>query len=388
MSQYNLLLLARKLRKEEEKPIFYKNRKSSWKTIFKKHPLESKANEALFQKMVHCKENFGLDDGYGEVTLRSAYTWSILTQIAEKSLKDCATFYEIAQHTLFHHDFIVKQSINNWFKKSLTALYLSNSNAPEELNYLSTFNQEQKEASLSKAFQYSGIKTLPQYEALKSEFNIKNFNEKLIFWYWEADNQDNNYVDKVIEKLGEKKPLEYNLEYIAENFKPNNLLKNQSLEIDKRFIPFSDINVLTKRYAIKTEKNYCQINEETDKIPLSVIFNLFCCQTLLRTIIERQIKQSPGTNSVGQKLPASFLGEISQEDTMEAFDTWPIAKEARSSMQNFIEMNKASANNFKGSQAADLNEFWGKVQSAFSTKILNEDLELKSDKIKKNKNKI
>lgn len=286
---------------------------------------------------------------------------------------------------MLNRDGILKDSIQTWFKKSLTSIYLSNPDAPESLNYLDNLSQEQKESALAQAFQYFGVKALPKYKKLKGELNIQNMNEKLILWYWDADARNNNQIDKVIDELGKKKPLKYDLEYVAENLNPNNLLKYQSVEINKRFVPFSELTVLTKRYVSNNEKIFCQINEEKDTTELSVIFNLFCCQTVLRSMIHKKLKSSTVGSAEPKVDPARFLGDMGCQSPMDVFEIWPIAPEARKSMEEFISRNKEAPRIFKDVQS---DGYWSEVQSCYSSLVLNETLNLSATNSKKKLNKV
>lgn len=382
MNTHNLLCLARNLRREKDKKIVYDNRVSSWSAIFKKHPLNSEKNESLFHDMAHCKEYWGGEkNSDSQLVLRTGYAWTVMQKIAENSLDDCVTFYDVAKHTMLNKEGILNNSIHNWFKKVISAIYLSKVGAPESLNFFSVLSQKDKEAAIALSFQTYGINAIPVYEKIKEQINIEKVNEKLVLWYWEADGRTKNLLDQVIDELGKSKTLKFDLDYIAENFKPNNLLKYQSLEINQRFIPFSEVTVLTKRYEIKSEKIFCIINQETEKIKLEVIFNLFCCQTLLKSGIGKKlISHAKAGTPISYSDPASFFGEVNYKSPNEIFDAFPISKEARKSMQEFIDYNKNLIKSLKDFEKNYSLSYWSEVQSAYSTFILNEDLKSKNTK--------
>jgi hypothetical protein len=382
MSDHNLRILTRNLRRERDRAIVYNNRASSWKTIFKHHPLESKENESLFYNMEHCKEYLGAEDNI--IVLRTAYTWTNLQKIAENSMLDCLTFYEVAKHTFLSKKGLLDNSTHLWFKKALTALYLSRDNAPESLNFLSDLNQEQKEQSLALSFQSFGINSLPKYEKYKKALNIENFNEKLLFWYWNVDARSNNLIDQVIDKLGKNKKVAFDHEYLAEYFQPKNLLKYQSEEINKRFVPFKDIIVETKRYAVKNQKLYCLMNEEIEKISLKNIYDLFCCQSLIKQFQKKWENENSDIVLMGDVKEtnfASFLGEFKYSSLPEIFNDYPLTKESHKSMEEFIELNLSKAKD-NAEQS-----YWNKVQTIFLACILNNDLNI-NDKNNNKKPKI
>lgn len=383
----NLRVLARNMRKEQEKRIVYNNRASSWKTIFKHHPLESNRNESLFHNMEHCKEYIGAGGANSKdtvITLRTAYTWSNLLKISENSLQDCLTFYDIAKHTFLNNWSILRDSNDNWFKKALTAIYLSKDNAPESMNFLSQLNQEQKETTLALAFQYFGKQVLPKYEKHKSEFNIQNFNEKLVFWYWAADARENNFIDQVIEELNTNKKIVFDTEYLANKFQSKHLLKSQSAVIDQRFVPFKDILVETQRYVARSEKLYCVMNEESEKTSLKNIYNLFCCQSLIKQLeIKLKDKNSPIVmiGEVREPNFAGFLGEFKYDSIEQIFNDYPLTNESKNSMEKFIELNRSNIDCKKDPI------YWSNVQSVFLTHVLNDSLEIK-EKLKNKKIKV
>lgn len=371
MNTRNVLILARNLRKEEEK-LLYKNRSSSWKTVFKHHPLESQKNERFFKNIVHSVDKWGSSD---ILILRSAYTWEILLEISKNSLQDCLSFYELAKNTILYKKGILGENSTNWFKKALTAIYLSHSDASENLNFLSELNTEQKEKSLALAFQFFGTNAIQNYDKLKNHFNIDKFNEKLILWYWDADSRDINLIDKVIDYLNQNMTINYDLNYIAEYFKPNNLLKSQSKQVNERFIPFSDIVVQTKRYISQSDRIYCVINDDLEVISLENIYNLFCCQALIKTLeikaeeIEKHKQSIVLTGEVRQANPSKFLGEFKYSSLPEIFVDYPVIKELEKSMHGFIELNLSKNKENKN--------YWNEVNAIFLSQILNNDLENK-----------
>lgn len=391
MTANNLKILARNMRKEQERKIVYNNRASSWKTIFKHHPLESSKNESLFYNMEHCKEYWGGQSNSKDsiIVLRSAYTWDNLLKISKNSLKDCSTFYDIAKHTFLNKQSVLQESTDSWFKEALTAIYLSKENAPDSLNFLSQLNQEQKEKTLSLAFQYFGVSVLPKYEEYKDELNIQNFNEKLIFWYWGADARNNNLIDQVIDKLIEIKKIVFDTEYLAAYFHPKNLLKLQSEEINKRFIPFKDIIVETKRYVAKVPKIFCVMNEEIERTSLENVYNLFCIQCLLKDLdIKIQEKELQGQSMLTvmraelRKADCSiFLGEFKYSSITEIFEAYSLSKEAYKSMEGFIELNRSNIRD-----KPNIN-YWNDVQSVLLAHQLNYNLETK-EQVKNKKLKV
>jgi len=370
MSSHNLRILTRNLRKEEEKRILYKNRASSWKTIFKHHPLESSKNVPIFEDMIHCVEHWGGKDD-PIVILRSAYTWDKLLDISKNSLQDCLTFYEVAKNTIIYKKGILDESSNKWFKRALTSIYLSKSNVPDSLNFLSELNHEHKEKVLSIAFQFFGVDALPQYEKLKNEFNLQNFYEKLIFWYWDVSPKEKNLIDNVIEKVGEKNIINYDLEYIADKIKPKNLFKYQSEEINKRFIPFSNIMVKTERYVVQHEKMYCVINTEKEITTLENIYNLLSCQYLIKLLEPKPIKY-PKVGDINKE--DSFLDVSKFNSNIDIFNSYPLIEESKISMESFIELNKSKNDN---------QNYWNEVQSVFLSKVLAFDLDNKNNTTKK-----
>jgi hypothetical protein len=383
MSINNLKILARNMRQEQERRIVYNNRASSWKTIFKHHPLESNKNELLFYNMAHCTDSLGAGDVSKNkiITLRTAYTWSNLIKISNNSLQDCITFYEVAKHTFLNNWSILQESNDKWFKKALTAIYLAKDNAPESMNFLSELSQEQKETTVSLAFQYFGTNVLPKYEKHEEELNIQNFNEKLIFWYWAVDVRENNLIDQVIDKLIETKKIVFDTEYLAEYFQPKQLLKPQSEQINKRFIPFKNIAVETKRYNAASLKIVCIMSEEFEKTSLENIYNLFCSQCLIKQleIINEEIDQSLVLIGEVRKPDfASFLGEFKYSSVVDILNAYPLTKESRKSMEGFIELNRSNSKNIS---------YWNDVQAVLLAHQLNDDLE-SNEKVKNKKLKV
>ncbi len=371
MSSHNLRILVRNLKEREQEKLFYKNRSSSWKTIFKHHPLESKKNEQLFMNMVHCIDNWGGKDD-PIVILRSGYTWDHLLEISSNSLQDCLTFYEIAKNTILYKKSLLDDSSNNWFKQALSAIYLSRENAPENLNFLSELKEDKKEKTLALAFQYFGVDVLPKYEKLKNQFNNEKIKEKLIFWYWDVAPKTSNLLDKVIDNLNSKDNKGYDLEYLANHLKPNNLFKKQSEEINKRFFKFNDLIVKTERYVSKSEKVYCVINEEVETTNLQNIYNLFCCQNLIKAL-EPEIKKYPKVEDLNKISMNTFLDTSKINSTLDIFNAYPIDTESKKSMEEFIELNKSKSKN---------ENYWNEVQAVFLSKVLEMDLD-KNNNIQK-----
>jgi hypothetical protein len=359
------------LQRKLEPKIVYDNRIMNWETILKRHPVESKENIALFREMENCKEYWG-DTENPIIILRASHTWDLLVKISKNSKKDCGVFYDIAKHTMLNNKGVLTKEIDDWFKKSLTAIYLSYPNTPRELNYLQSLNQEQKESALFLAFQYFANNPIQKYKELKEDLNIENFNEKLLLSYWNADSRKTNFIDVTIDKL-DIKSTDFNLEYIAKNINPNHLVKYQSFEINERFLPLNKIEVETEKYFINNNNKVCLLSENNKTYKLDKILSLFFCQKLLKGIEKyRQQQKNPSYFTSSNKIielkeiDGKFYGDI-----VSVFNNCQISKEARSSMECFI------SNNLEYSlldKKIPVPEYWVKVRSAFMSMVLSEDL--------------
>ncbi|NCP98417.1 hypothetical protein GW796_00890 [archaeon] len=367
MSIHNTLRLARTLRRERDVKIVYENKVASWTNIFKKHPLKSIKNETIFHKMEHSKEYFG-DSGVEKekiLILRSSYTLGLLMEIAENSLSDCKTFYDICQKTFLNQKGILNDDINSWFKNSLSTLYLAHKDAPQELNYLSELTQEKKEKVLFLAFQYYGIKAFNNYKESKENFNIENFNDKLILWYWNANGKEKNLLTEVIDYLIDKKLLKLDLNYIADNLQPNSLLKEQSFKINKDYIPFNEILVLPERYNINIKQFLFENKNQQERIKLTDIFNLLCIQKVLSEVV----KKGDLTEDMKNELNYKFINGKIYHHINEIFLDFKVEKITRESFCNFLDKKLAKSDDNK------IN-YWNFVSKVLEKNILQEDLDI------------
>jgi len=376
----SILKTNRDLQRRVEPKIVYDNRIMNWETIFKTHLIESKENISLFYEMEHCKEYLG-NSNNPILTLRASRTWDLLYKISKNSMKDCGVFYDIAKHTMLNNKGFLTKEIDDWFKNSLTSIYLSYPNTPVELNYLKSLNQEQKESALFLAFQYFANNPIQKYKELKEDLNIENFNEKLLLSYWNADSKKTNFIDVTIDKLGIK-PTDFNLEYIAKKINPNNLVKYQSFEINERFLPLNQIEVETEKYFINNNNKVCLLNENYKTYKLDKILSLFFCQKLLKSLEKyRQQQKNPfsfiksNNTSELKEIDGKFYGDIES-----IFSSWEISKETRSSMESFISNNIEHSITFT---KITVPEYWAEVRSAFMSIVLTEDLKTNENNQKK-----
>ena len=373
MSVFNTLKLARNLRRERSPKIVYDNKAMDWEDIFKLHPVKNKDNINQFYNMEHCKQYLGNPDD-AILVLRSGYTWDLMRKIFNNAPEDCATFYDITYKTMLNRKGIMDSSIHSWFKKSLSALYLSQENVSERLNYFNELKDEQKEDAIKLSFQYFGENAFHQYKK-KNIHNIENMNEKLLLWYWEADSRQHNFLDRVIDEI---KPF-FDLEYIADKFKPKSLLKYQTEEINKKYIPLENIIVDSNRY-ICDEKNIVCLPPKDIKLCLSEIYSLLAIEHLIKELsIIEDVKINPSkyiSSSNKGKTECKFIDEKIYTSLENIYDNWKIPSWGKESLKEYINKNKST------SEKA-LQPYWDKVEIYFSAVILNEDLGNKKESKKK-----
>ncbi len=379
--------LVRNLRRERHPMIVYDRKATTWKDIFKKHPIENPANEKIFYEIEHCREFLGDKNSSDPIlVLRSGYTWGVLRKIAENSLSDCLTFYEVAQKIMLNKKSIMENSIHNWFKMSLSALFLTKQDAPGSLNFFVELDEKNKEKALATAFQYYGENAYVNF-INHPELKIEKFQEKLILWYWDADARQHNFIDRVLDEIKKKNPLVLDCDYIAENLKPNNLLKYQTIEINKRFISLDQLKISSARVNVSYADHVCLLQKKQETSTVGEVFDLLKIQKIIKELskIKREekypklfVKNKPAVDGHFR-----FFDGKKYSSILEVFYSLNGRKIDLDSMVEFVEKNLEIE---KEDKRMPNIEFWQEAKTILMTIKLND--ELPQNKIKAKKTKI
>lgn len=377
--------LVRNLRRERNPMIVYDGKATTWKEIFKKHPIESKENESLFHQIENSKEFFGdKNSSKAILILRSGHTGTILRKIANNSIKDCISFYEVAKKTITDPSGLMNDSIHLWFKVNLSALYLAHKDAPEELNLFKQLDEKNKEKAICIAFQYYGEQAYKNFLLHESELKVEHFNDKLILWYWDTDARQHNFIDRVLDEIKKTQPLVFDLDYIAENLKPNNLLKYQTIEIQERFISLEDLKIKSERVNVNYADHVCLLQSKKEVATIDEVFNLLKTQIILKGL---------GNLKKQEKYPAMFAKSKPEvENSYRCFDgkTYKDISDVLSSLSgaklDFDSMSEFVEKNLQ-IEKEDVKmpnvEFWQELKTLMLSFKLSEELVGSSVKNKK-----
>jgi len=123
--------------------IVYENQSLTFTQIFGYHPLRSEKNAPIFKKIGLTDK----DTPSGTTVLDTTLTFDFLKKVAQNSLEDVHTFFEVSSKTV--RKFIKDKDFHdNWYKSAMTALWLSCPDAPEKLNYSKELPDLRKSVSL------------------------------------------------------------------------------------------------------------------------------------------------------------------------------------------------------------------------------------------------
>ena len=287
MTIHNTLRLTRNLRRIIDKVIVYEKYVSSFKEIFKLHPLESSKNETYFKSLQLTVQEWG--DG-SILILNSAYTFGLLEKISKNSLKDAGTFYEVSKKTVLQFNGMNLESAHSWYKTALSAIWLAhpfeNIETDEKINYWSQLNDKQKENAQKMCIEKFGLKGYEEL-SLKSGKEIEkidNLDEKIVCWMIQGSVHLENAIKckvsnftKVINNQMENNNFKFNYKIITKLI-DKRLLNFHEIGYAKKIMDISKIEIPVDSYS--NLKGYALDTELKKQTNLKEIFEIFYVQNL------------------------------------------------------------------------------------------------------------